>query len=738
MCLMADIFNPDTEFFVIDSDNMQSVKTRLYGFVVQDNGIIESDAIKNVTYPLSGCGAYVYIDSGRRIIKIHQDFNGSYGLFLFQRNGYFAISNSFFYLLNHIKSKFKLSFDYDYAHFLYTMELCSESYSDTHISEIKMLPKNVVVKINKSRNKIGFDYIDYKTGTIDINSKTGMKILDSWYARWTRIFNQIHSRTNSLSITLSGGFDSRLTLMLALGSGVDLNDIHVFSVNDDLHTHVEDFQIASEIASYYGFELNRDVSSTKSGQFSLCDIFNICPSDKSAPFSLRDIFNISLYNKLPFHKEMFHTFRKCAQKQYLLTGFGGELVRTYWGNLNTDDRIQQYRKRTSKFGMCVSDTVFDSVVRVARTSHQQVADIFGISDVSSAELLRHVYNETRARNHFGRITVENLFANYYDLSPFLDPMLLRLKNNSDICTDGQLLMAVMFMRYFPELMDFRVQGGRSVSPKTLSCAKQICARFPRNKNTMCQTDGAFILNPVDTAVPDNASETDINENKIAEYLTDIFNAPEFKNLITRHFHCAIYNHALTHSRTARYFPLREMYSVLCSGLVLRALFGNVNDDLYDWFVSLYKPGGESITEFLTRLFTARIDIKLSGAPDAQFHVVTPFDNNTYARMPAWFQTDGFGIVVESTTMHLDLEIVPNIDGQITFYLRGTDVRDDNNRRIPCWIDYTGFDFNDNIVFDTLNPVWHDRALVYTFDVTHDTPIRIHLSWQPHVDTRTNI
>ena len=735
---MADIFNPDKEFFVIDSDNVKSVQTQLYGFVVQDNGIIESDSVKNIVHPLSGCGAYVYIDSGRRTIKIHQDFNGSYGLFLFQRDGYFAISNSFFYLLNYIKPRFKLSFDYDYAHFLYAMDLCSESYSDTHVSEIKMLPKNVVVKIDKSKNKIGLDYIDYKTDTIDINSATGIKILDSWYARWTHIFNQIHSRTNNLSITLSGGFDSRLTLMLALGSGVDLNDIHVFSVNDDLHTHIEDYKIASEIAAHYGFELNRDIPSAKSGQFSLCDIFNVCPSDVSAPFGLRDIFNISLYNKLPFHKEMFHTFRKCAHKQYLLTGFGGELVRTYWDNLTTDDRIHQYRKHASRYGMCVSDILSDSVVRVSHTSRQQIADAYGVSDMSSANLLRHVYKETRARNHFGCITVENLFANYYDLSPFLDPMLLRLKNNSDICTDGQLLMAVMFMRYYPELADFRVEGGRFISPETLSCAKRICERFPRRANKWRQSGDVFILTPVDTAVPIDASETDINDNKIAEYLTDVFCAPEFKNLITQHFHCSIYDHALAHSRAARYFPLREMYSVLCSGLVLRTLFGNANDDLYDWFVSLYKTGGASVADLLTRLFTARIDIKLSGAPDAQFRVVTPFDNNTYAKMPAWFQADGFGIVVESTTMHLDLEIVPNIDGQITFYLRGTDMRDDNNRRIPCWIDYTKFDINDTVVFDTLKPVWHDRALVYTFDVTRDTPIRIRIWWQPHIDTRTNI
>lgn len=55
-------FNVEQEFFIIDSDNLQDVKTKLYGYSIQDTGIYEDEnlteaAVKN----LNGCGAYVYI-----------------------------------------------------------------------------------------------------------------------------------------------------------------------------------------------------------------------------------------------------------------------------------------------------------------------------------------------------------------------------------------------------------------------------------------------------------------------------------------------------------------------------------------------------------------------------------------------------------------------------------------------------------------------------------------------------
>lgn len=55
-------FNVEQEFFIIDSDNLRDVKTKLYGYSVQDTGIYEDENLTEVaTRNLNGLGAYVYI-----------------------------------------------------------------------------------------------------------------------------------------------------------------------------------------------------------------------------------------------------------------------------------------------------------------------------------------------------------------------------------------------------------------------------------------------------------------------------------------------------------------------------------------------------------------------------------------------------------------------------------------------------------------------------------------------------
>ena len=77
---------------------------------------------------------YVKVDDTE--IKLLQDFNGSYGLYLYKSNDYFAISNSFLKLVEYLKDKHPISFNKDYADaFLFT-GLCSFAYGETLVNEI--------------------------------------------------------------------------------------------------------------------------------------------------------------------------------------------------------------------------------------------------------------------------------------------------------------------------------------------------------------------------------------------------------------------------------------------------------------------------------------------------------------------------------------------------------------------------------------------------------------------------
>ena len=159
----------EDEFFIIDSNNIDSINSKLYGFAICDLEIVQNQ--EEIT-PDSNCGVFINLKADDNEIRITQDFNGSYTLYLFKDNDYFAISNSFWKLVEHIKDDYKLSVNEDFAKSLFKRNnIHAFSYKNTLINEIETVDRNQVVCINKKTKDISFDKIDYEEATIDINSK---------------------------------------------------------------------------------------------------------------------------------------------------------------------------------------------------------------------------------------------------------------------------------------------------------------------------------------------------------------------------------------------------------------------------------------------------------------------------------------------------------------------------------------------------------------------------------------
>lgn len=105
-------FDINSEFFVIDANNLEKVSSKLYGFCL-DNSHIVLD-IKDLHKDFGNEGAYVYVKNDDNIITVKQDFVGCYGIYIFRQDDYFAISNSFMYLVDYLKKNYKLTFNKDY------------------------------------------------------------------------------------------------------------------------------------------------------------------------------------------------------------------------------------------------------------------------------------------------------------------------------------------------------------------------------------------------------------------------------------------------------------------------------------------------------------------------------------------------------------------------------------------------------------------------------------------------
>ncbi len=456
-----DFFHAADEFFIIDSENLKEVQSRFYGFSLQESGIYEqANMTPEAMRALDGRGVYVSVEADEEQVSIRQDYNGSYGLYLYQKNGYFALSNSFYYLLEYVKKKVSLTANEDYAKEFLLIPMVPVTCTETPIQEIQMLERDLEVRINKSTGALTLHKIDYEIASLSLNTQEGMDALDHWYLSWTKLLRRLARETDQISVDLSGGFDSRLSFLLLLKSGIDLNKIRIKSFHDELHTHAEDYKIASSIAEYFGFSLNQEPTPTP-----------------NLHYSLRDILNIDYYTNFFFHKELYHKHCRHVSRHFMVSGAGGEAVRYYWKGSTVKFRwkMRQYAKRYSRR---TGKDLAAGERRIMSRTFRMIQERYHITNPHSTKIPAFIYREGRTINHFGKSAVCDWFVNTCVLAPLLDPDLGKLILELPDCKDNNLLMAVIYERYCPELLKFPFEGNRKIKDAAIATAKKLNEQFP--------------------------------------------------------------------------------------------------------------------------------------------------------------------------------------------------------------------------------------------------------------------
>ena len=454
-----NILNPEEEFFVISSDNLDNTISKLYGYICQ-NGIVTNDNVKKVE-PISPNGTYVYVKRTGNTINITQDFAGCYGLYLYKDNEYFAISNSFLYLVDFVKKTHKITLNIDIANcFLVPNMSTSYAISETLVNEIKMLDRTAIVNIDIRTKSLDISYADYKENTVEIDSEEGIRILDNWYVRWINIIRELYKNNANIMVDLSGGIDSRMVFMLFVCSGIDLNTI---CINSGKTADGEDLLIAQKICDYYGVKLNRQPKNTE--QYTN---------------KLEEVLNIGLYTKLGFNKSIFYSPIKCSDYIYHFRGDGGECIRKYWF-FDKNKFISNQITNINKYFEGSSDLIKNSVEHIISNSCDEIKQIYKRKHkkIENEDIGMALYRESRCRNHFGKSHVEwFLLHNDVTPSPLFDCNLRRLTLNSEKCEDKDLLTAIILSRYSEPLISFEIQGNRTICPKTVNYAKNINKRHP--------------------------------------------------------------------------------------------------------------------------------------------------------------------------------------------------------------------------------------------------------------------
>lgn len=698
------------EFFIIDSDNLDSVEDKLYGFILNDGEVLRGTVIENFI----GEGTYVSVQSSGSKITLHQDFNGSYGLYVYNKDGNFTISNSFIHLVEHLKTKYRLSLNEDYAKLLMSCGLCSMVFKETLVNEIECIPRNYIIRIDKSDKSLNYEKIDYKEHSINLDSENGLKILDKWFNKWIAIIRSLKSKTNNIQVDLSGGFDSRVIAVLWLCANIDLDKIFIRSINDDSHCHSEDFEIASKIAKEFNFPLNNNVISSKVNYFK----------------NIKTILNMSFYTKLGFHNQLNYRFGKTEEPVYFISGIAGETIREsrlYGGK--TPEELTDYLAGISKRRQ---PSFEESTKRIITRSLDNLSEEFGIEDRNSYGLTNLVYPEAKCRNHFGKLTVEEYFSNKIALAPALDPDLHKLKLTTSDCDDNYLLIALIILRYCPKLLEFEFEGGRNFNPETLEYASKINDILPFSPEKL-----EFITGP-ETIVSNQEERSDFSWPIVNDYLKGIFNSRKFEMEFRKYFSEKFYYRISKSIDTRDYFPLQEALPAFSVLKIIKDIeISNFNDSGLDsWIDSFGMHNYErdiplQSSKLILKYATARVDVKNYGNEDNSIEIFDVSDGDANLRSPKWFaDSTGSGKFINSIKGSLKFKIKCINDGDLKIFLKSLDVKDANKKRFPIYIDYLNLLVNGKDCLESNVLVNHDKPFVFQKSVKDGEVVDVELNWLP--------
>ncbi|MBQ3090729.1 MAG: hypothetical protein IJD21_09260 [Oscillospiraceae bacterium] len=722
-----NLFDLEQVFFVLDSRKLEAVEDRLYGYCLLEDGIYEDpDLRQGRKIQPDGRGVYVLLCREGDRITIHQDFNGSFGLYLYETEGWYAISNSFLMLTDYVGRQGPLTLNETTAKHLTVSGLTSMAYTETLANEIRIIPKNARLTLHVGTGALETEYLDYGENSLELNSPEGIQALDRWYSRWVSVFRSLKQAEASIQVALSGGCDSRMVMALALASGIDLSQVHVRSINDGLHTHSEDYEIASEIAASFGFPLNEG------------------RNDQSrVNYSLEDTLNISFYTKLGFHKQMYFKHFRYRERRFAFPGAGGGCIRGHLNQTREEFVCSQDQSARHQFSRGVCDQVVPALVAILNSGFEGIAqNHHRVNWDPTYDGLSH-YRETRGRNHFGKAGVEDYCSNVINFSPLMDPEICRLRISDQVCPDKNLLMALIYVRYCPRLLDFRIEGGRSIDEATIAYARQIHARFPRQEEQMPLfdrvPDGSLVWND-----PEEQVNEPLTKEEIESCLADVFASRRVKGLFTSLLDEEIYSHAEDFKNTQKYFPLRHCYTVLAICHMLEEVYGRQWRPAEPTMARLNRWRDEGrdmatrrhdqIVETLKDYITARIDAKIFDKEPTDIRLLSVSDGRARIQIPQWFQKGGTGYVVESYNLSLDLEFECLSDGELKLSLKGRFVPDGKGGRVPYWIRYTSLVCCGKEMLKKPEDVWHDKPHICKRKVKRGDRITLHIEWTMFHDT----
>ena len=537
----------DQEFFIIDSNNLHSVKSRLFGFSILNGDIVKNgDTCDNINQ--LGLGSYININVDDEKISIYQDFGGCWGLYLFKNGDYFAISNSFLKLVEYLNNTHNLSLNDDFAKSFMSTNFAL-IFRQTLVNEIEFIPRNVIINISKQFKEITYEKVDYELHTIPLNSEKALDILDSWFYRWINILRKLKEKTNNICFNIDGSFDTRILLIFALCANIDLDKIKFKTAKTpNFNYSDENYQIALEIANEFGFELNQDVF----------------PVEKTYFDDINLILDLAFNIKLGFNTQMDYRFFRTKTPIYEFGAFAPEMI-DYYIECKS---FKEFVVNQLNIAKNMDDSFLIPVKKSLNNSSKSLMEEFNVSENESNLLIDLFFSELICRNHFNKLAVTEFFTNKILFTPFIDSEFCKLQLNADECSDKYLLYAIIFTRYFPKFFNFKFKGDKKILNETIRYANKINEIKPFKMKKFDYISGP----PLNENVFDSSGKYD--DESLENYLKDAFKSHGFKRDFINYFSEDIYEKILNSFETKNTQSLQN----LCVSFQILKVINDITHD----------------------------------------------------------------------------------------------------------------------------------------------------------------
>ncbi len=458
-------FIPEDYFFVFDSESLDSVRERAYGYMIRDGVIYEGTKKGDDIDSFVGgnMGAYVALKLVDDDIVITQDNFGAFGIYIYENDFYFAVSNSLYLLADHVKRTHTLSINRDYCYAYAVLGQSTFAFTQTIYNEIKMLPRNTILHINKAGRTYRIEKTDLRERTVPINSKEAIDILDGWIYRWSSFFYSAVEQDVKIMADLTGGYDSRLSVLPLLVSGADLRGVH-FNSNESAKA---DLKVAEEIGKKYGFAVNENGANEK------------------IPFSLYDTLMASFIAKLGCFNLTYPIPGRRLKKTIHINGYAGEIIYDRW-NKSFHRFVFEKSLESIRAPFRLRFKVLKAIKKMLNESAKEMDAWYGKASKRSNINSLRMFTDVRTRLHFGRHMVTNYINNRFSVNPILDPELLKIDFIVKGVDSQYLLPALIYERFCPELalIRFNNNKGKGYDETIRRYVKNISDKYPYEKKTL--------------------------------------------------------------------------------------------------------------------------------------------------------------------------------------------------------------------------------------------------------------